>query len=245
MIYNDLYSAYSEVMSNTKILFRAKLHKNVIFLVIIMSLVIVIPAIMIKMSFNHNLITQVRLLITLGITMTIVLALSLVIFVNHYILKVTIKMFETIRFNEQEQKNSNLAVEKIRYSMVLEILGEKSKDLEYIQYLTSQSKDFIEISKSDRFSLKDLGVPATILIILNYYFSAVYKKFEELDIYSITLWTLLYLALTIFIVFLYYTVKNIYTIFTTNEHDRHKDLLLILKKIESSIIAGKSNYLIY
>ena len=229
MTYNDIYLNYK---TNTafQILFNNKKIKNrlikwgVIFIVGIILISVFLEWFNSKTNEGKEI---------YHIAMFTYIAIWLIIIAkNKHLTLDLLKIYSIIDFSDAEKKDRGAILDKIQVNKIQSLLGERKNDINYIKQLLEFSKEFSEYSKVKLISFKEVGFGAVIILLLNYYFSSLFKKWEVLNSLDFTAKTAAVFYILTVIIYVYCILRGLVYDWMNKTHKEHQELYFILKKIE-------------
>lgn len=235
MLYSDIFLNYKNSYTDWKIFMRIKPIRNRIF--ISFSFVFIVYFGVLFYNKYHD--TFSKTVYTLFILLACMFAIVVIFFflkVEKEGIKDLIKHFPDIKFTELEKMDVNLILTRIKTEWIQSTLGDKKYNVQYIKQLVEFANEYSEHSKIQLVSFKELGLTTVIVLILNNYFSSLYKKWDLLSTSEITSNTF-YLSLVFGIFFyFYFGIKKWTNDWLNNDYKQHKNLYQIIKRVEEIAI---------
>lgn len=146
------------------------------------------------------------------------------------------KYSDKYAFTEIEKESSILILDRIKREELINAIGEKASNLEYLKKLIENSEEYSSITKTE-LNYKNLGIAAIILIIINSYFSSLFNRWVLLkaDPYHVAEKTAV-ITLTILLMGgMFYVLQFIIQSEMNTNHYKHKELNLLLKDLKMEL----------
>lgn len=224
MTYLNLYYIFKKEISTTVILYSIPSVSRRLYFLISLLLIVVIGGIATD---------NVPFFATLFISFIAVVLISSKIFTkknNKDLLKKYANQYE---FTELEKENQTLLIRRIQREKIISHLGEKVNNAEFLKHLIASSSLYQGGVKTE-LKVKDLGIAAVLIIVINNYFSLLYGEWKTKNTqYEIFDWTMYIIIGLLGFYGAFYLLKGMILNVINTEYHRHNELYAALMDLET------------
>lgn len=238
MIYSELFYHFKTTGTRWKLLKEAMPKRAKIFTYIVIFFAVFLTIVNPLTFLPYN-------LMTLGlytILYSLLFLLIIISFLICYKIKIIPTKYSHINFSSIEKKNRGLLLLKVQLSWLQALIGVENYNLHYLRQQIEYSKEHIESTKTEFLPIKEIGLTAIFLIILNNYFNLLFKTFESLNRVDLTQKTFIILAVIAFFLLLLWMIRNLSLELLNSENRNHKELHELLRRAEEiEILKARNN----
>ncbi len=237
MIYSELFYHFKTTGTIWKLLKKVmpKQAKIFTYIVIFFGVFLIIVNPLTFLPFNTKTLGLYSILYGLFVILVIMT------FLTYSKIKIVPIKDSHINFSSIEKKDRKLLLLKVQLVWLQNLMGVENYNIHYLRQQIEYSKEHIESTKTEFLPIKEIGLTAILLIILNNYFNLLFKTFEGLNRSILTRNTIIILVIIAFFLVFLWTIRNLCLELLNSENRNHKELHELLRRAEEVEILNSRN----